>query len=126
ISISWAKPAPVPRTITLAMASVTFGDLGQLDQDVGRRRRIDEGDAAAPVARARRLVDELHALGAQLCEGALDVLDLQADVVQALAFLGDPLAGLRLRSGGLEELEVGAADRVHGDLRLVIRKLFLV
>src|SRR5262249_37074104 len=58
--------------------------------------------------------------------GALDILDLEADVVQALALLGDPRRGLRLLAGGLEQFQVGLTHGIHGDLRLVLREVLLV
>src|SRR6185503_7069077 len=77
--------------------SVTRGQLGELDQDVAGGGWIEERDAAATMAGARLLVDQLDALGAQLVQRAVDVLDLEAEVEQALALLGDPLADRRVR-----------------------------
>ena len=72
-------------------------DLSKLNQDIAGRFRIEEGDAGAAMADTRFLVEQLHALLAQLVERAVDILDLEAKMEQALAFLLDPFrrAGLR-------------------------------
>src|SRR5690606_33934695 len=63
---------------------------GELDEEVAGRDRVDEGDAPAAMADLRLLVEELHALAAQFVQRRVDVLDLEADVEEALAALGDP------------------------------------
>ena len=80
--------------------SVPRRHLDQFDQDAGRARRVQESDAMATMAGARRLVAQLHALGAQFGQRRVDVLDLEADMEQALATITDPFrgaAGLVLR-----------------------------
>jgi hypothetical protein len=60
---------------------------GELEQDVAGRFRVDEGDAAIAVADHRGLVEERRALGLQLGERGVDILDLEADVKKALPLL---------------------------------------
>ena len=74
----WAKPA-------------SCRQFRQFDQHIAGGRRIEERDARAAMADARRLVAQLYALRLQFGERAVDVLDLEADVEQALALFGDPL-----------------------------------
>src|SRR6185369_11305334 len=85
-----------------------------------------EGDARAAVADARRLVAELDALLLELGQRAVDVLDLEADVKETGPLLANPPGHARLRTLTLQQLDVGLADRQHGqaglaDLLLVLR-----
>jgi hypothetical protein len=54
------------------------------------------------VADHRRLVQQRRALGLQLGQGRVDVVDLEADVLEALPLLGDPLRGFRGRRQALQ------------------------
>src|SRR5437867_701984 len=102
------------------------GDLHQLHEHVRRRGGVEEGDPRPPVAHARALVEQTDALGAELGKRALDVLDLEADVVETFPLLGDPPGRVGPVAGGLQQLQVRFADRVHRDLRLVLRKVLFV
>src|SRR5262245_48833010 len=100
------------------MHAVTRRQLGQLDQHIARGGRIDEGDARAAMADARRLVAELDALPPELGEGAVDVLDLEAYVEQPRAPLANPFGDAGFGPLALEQLDVRLADRQHGEPRL--------
>src|SRR5688500_14390696 len=94
--------------------------LGELDQAVLRCLGIDEGDARAGVADARLLVEQRYPLGLQLGERLVDVLDLEADVVQpALAFRDHALV---LAVGALagDQLDHRLADVVERELAPVV------
>src|SRR5215469_14982355 len=69
---------------------VSRRQLGELDEHVARRSRIEEGDAGTAVADARRLIAELHPLRPEFSEGAVDVFHLEADVKEPGALLIDP------------------------------------
>src|SRR5262249_33929687 len=64
------------------------------------------------------LVAELHALGPELGQGAVDVRHFEADVKEPGALLGDPSRHAGLRPLSLQELDVGLSDRQHGQARL--------
>ena len=62
----------------VAHALVPRRNLRQFDQNVAGRFRIDEGDAAPAMTGAGFLVQQLDALGLQLIERTVDVVDLEA------------------------------------------------
>jgi hypothetical protein len=64
---------------------------GQFDQHVAGRRRIEERDTRAAMTDPRCLVAQPNPFRLQFGERAVDVLDLEADMEQSLALLGDPL-----------------------------------
>ena len=59
--------------------------LAELEQDAAGGLGVDERDQVAAGADSGRFVDQRDALCLQLGEGGMDVLDLEADVVQARA-----------------------------------------
>src|SRR4029078_4165117 len=111
-------------TITSACGSkpsVMF--LAQFNEHAIAGRRVEEGHAAAVRPRHRGLVDEAVAALLQPRQVLLDVLDAEADVVDALAALLDVLGDGGVGARRLEELEIRVADgqkrgadllRLHG------------
>src|ERR1043165_5327639 len=84
--------------------------LTQFNEHAIAGRRMEKGHAAAVRARHRRLVDEAVAALFQPSQVLLDVVDAQANVVDALAAFFDVLGDGRVGAGRLEELEVRIAD----------------
>src|SRR5581483_6387480 len=97
--------------------------LGQFEQDVAGRLGVDEGDAAIAVADQRLLVQQRRALGLQLSESGVDVLDLKTDVVEALALLRQPFGRFRGRRQPLQQLDIALADRQHREPRRMRRQV---
>src|SRR5262245_38277427 len=98
--------------------AVTGRELRELDQHLAGRGRVDEGDARAAVADPWSLVAELHALGLELGEGAVDILHLEADVEQAGALLADPPGDPGVRPLPLQQLQIGLAHGQHRQTRV--------
>src|SRR6185437_7348027 len=115
---SLLSPCRLPQTAGVrctieAKASVPGRKFRQLDQQVAGGARVDEGDPAAAMPGARRLVDQLDPLLAQFGERAVDVLHLEADMEQALAPLGNLGADLRIARNAVQQLDIGLAHRQH-------------
>ncbi len=72
---------------------------------------MKEGDAFSFRPEARLLVDEADPSGATACERPLEIVDVEADVMDAWATLGDELADGRLRGFPLEKFN----ERFAGD-----------
>ena len=73
-------------------------DLGELDQDVSGRDRVDEQDPAGPVARLRFFAREPGPLGLELLQRRINVLDIEAHVPDALPVLLYPSMDGRLQA----------------------------
>jgi hypothetical protein len=78
------------------------------------------------MTQARMFINELDALGTQLIERALDILDLQANMEQTFAMLGNPARRFRIRSIGLKQLDVRLTYRKHRQPGIVLREKFFV
>src|SRR5688572_29509941 len=99
-----------------AMPLVPRRQLGELDEAVLRRPGVDEGDARAGMSDARLLVEQRYPLRLQLGQRLVDVLDLEADVVQpALAFRHHALV-LAVRALAGNQLDHRLADVVEREL----------
>ena len=72
---------------------------------------MEKGDTGAVCTRHRLLVDQLHPLLLQLCQGLLDVRHLQGDVVDPLAAILEELRDRGVILGGLEKLETRFTHR---------------
>ena len=69
--------------------------------------------------------DEARAVLLQLLHGGAEVFDLQRDVVDALAALGDELAHRRIIRSGLQQFNAALAHGDHGDFHpLVFHRFF--
>src|SRR5262245_36131520 len=73
--------APAQRKIVSCMRILRH--FGELDQAALGAGGIEIGDAAARVSAPRHLVDQRNALRLELLERLVDVLDLEADVIDA-------------------------------------------
>src|SRR5207244_8821108 len=93
------RSAPSPRSWLLA----------QLDQHAVPGSGMEKGDAAATCARHRRVVDEAKPLRLKPRQMLFEVVHAETEVMDPLAALFDELRHPRLRSGRLEQLEVGTA-----------------
>src|ERR1051325_11482388 len=76
---------------------------------------MHEGDAASVGPRTGYLIDEAVARFAAALEGALEIGNVEADVVDAGPVLREVLADGALGVGGGEELDFGAAEREADD-----------
>src|ERR1044071_4819803 len=85
--------------------------LTQFNEHAIAGRRMEEGDAAAVRARHRRLVDEAIAALLEAGEVRFDVVDAEADVVDAFTALFDELGDRRVCAARLEQFEVGISNR---------------
>src|SRR5919197_1798318 len=98
-----------------AMCSVCLRGLDDLGEDAARGGGVQERDARAAYAGARRLVDQPQAALAQRRQGGLDVGDLVGDVVQARAALGQESPHGRVAAQRAQQLDVVLADvEQHG------------
>ena len=70
-------------------------------------------------AEPRRLVDQSKASVAATREGTVEIVDCEADVVDAWAAFGDELADGRVRVLGLEQLDERVTRGKAGDVRAV-------
>src|SRR5216684_523820 len=95
------------------MRSAVLWHFGEFEQYIARRLWVEKSDAAIAVADHRRLVQKRRALRLKFSERGIDVFDLEADVVEALALFGQPLRGIRLRRRRLEQFDIALADRQH-------------
>ena len=90
------------------------------------RVRVQEADAAGD-ADARLLVDQLRAARLQRGQVAVDVIDLEADVVQALALALEIARDAGVRHDGLQQLDLAVAERQERRLHaLLLDRLQLV
>ena len=94
--------------------------LDQLDEDPAGAAWVDERDAVSATTGPRLLVDELHALLAQVGERVVERPDGEPEVVQSRAAARDESLDRRPLVGGLHELEVHARDLDHGLLDAVL------
>jgi hypothetical protein len=98
----------------------------QLEQHAARRGRVQEGHLVTAGAEAGRLVDEAHAGGLEAGEGGGQVVDLEADVVQAgAARVEESLQALV--AGGRADLERRAVSvrEQEGDVGLLVRDVLV-
>ena len=96
-------------------AVVEPSQLGELDEHAGRGARVEERDTFPFGAEPGRLVDQPKAGGAAAREGTVEVVDGEADVMDAGAAFGDELADGRVRILGLEQLDERVTGREAGD-----------
>src|SRR5688500_15014035 len=107
------------RWIIFPPSSFILHPFGELDQHAVTRRGMQERGPAAVRPRHRRFVDEPVALRLQGLEVFFDVVDSEADVMNALAALLDELRDRGVGAGWLEELQVRVADGEEGRLYLL-------
>jgi len=90
------------------------GGLDQLDQDAVTAPRMEEGDGTLG-AFTRGRIDQLDPVDLEPQERLREVGDLEADVVDALATLGQEPRSARRVVGGLDQLDLRLADRQERD-----------
>jgi hypothetical protein len=76
---------------------------------------MEEGDTFPFRAQAGRLIDEADSSGAAAGEGTVEIVDGEADVMDAGPTFGDELADRRIRMFGFEQLDEGFTGREAGD-----------
>ena len=76
---------------------------------------MEERDTFPFRAKARSFVDQANAGSAAAVEGTVEVVDGEADVMEARATFGDELADRRVGMFGLEQLDEGVTGREAGD-----------
>ncbi len=81
---------------------------------------MDKRDPVTHGPDPRSLIDQRDAFGLHLRERRLDVLDLDRDVVQARALLGQEAAHRRIRAQGFSDLQVRAAGVEHHHLDALV------
>src|SRR5262245_32592361 len=74
----------------------------------------------------RALVEQLDALSSELIERFFNSFNLEADVKQTLAALGNPTRGFGVVAIGFQQLDIGRSNRVHGKPSEVLRQILLV
>src|SRR3954470_6609118 len=79
--------------------------LPQLGEDAVSALRVNERDLRAARADLRFLIDQRCALRLELRERADEIVDLDADVMQALAALLEKLRHARARVGRTDQLD---------------------
>src|SRR5664280_1744675 len=89
-----------------------------------RRPGVNEGYPGPARTVARRLVDQLDALGFQLRKSCVDVVDPDRDVVQALTVLLQELGDRALRTGRLQQLDLRVAHGQERRFQFLLRHLF--
>ena len=89
--------------------------LGQFDQHAARAAGVEERDALALRTGAGRLVDEPDAGGAAARQGGVQILDGEADVMDAGAALREEPGDGRVRGLGLEQLDERVAGLESGN-----------
>src|SRR5262245_13487451 len=110
--------ASLPHFLTAPL--VPCGQLGELDKAILRRLRIDERDAAAGMADPRRLVDQWNPLRLELRQCLVDVLDLEADVVEPTLPLRDHALVLAVGTLAGDQLDHRLSDVVERELPLLV------
>ena len=80
---------------------------------------MEKGDTLSFGAAARRLVDETDASAAAPFEDGIEIVDDEADVMDAGPALGDELADRRVISAGFEQLHERVAGGETGNARTV-------
>src|SRR6188508_579151 len=83
-----------------------------------RTRRMDEGDQGALRSRPRLFIDQSNPARLQLRESRGDIVDTERDVMNARSALLEIAGDWRIRSGGLEQFELGAGIRARLRRRL--------
>jgi hypothetical protein len=83
----------------------TRSRIGELDEHAGRGAGMEEGDTFSLGAEPGGVVDESDAGSPAAGKRLIQVVDGEADVVDAGASLGDELANRALGRLGLEELD---------------------
>jgi hypothetical protein len=102
------------------METHSGGMLDQLDENPVHPFGMNKGDPTMH-SLARGLVDEGHAVIPEPGEGRLDVVDLDADVMDALSSFFQVPGDASVFAQGLYQLEVALACRQEGDLDLLVR-----
>jgi hypothetical protein len=96
----------------------------ELDEDAVESVGMDEGDLAGEAA-ARLFIDELNTLRLELGELGVDVVRLEADVMEAFAFAFEVASDAGVGHDGFEQLEEGVAEiEERGAHALVLDDLF--
>lgn len=80
---------------------------------------MQERDTFPLGAESRRFVDQPNARLAASCERTVEIVDSEADVMDARAAFGDELADGCVRMLGLEQLDEGITGREAGNARAV-------
>ena len=91
----------------------TMAVLDQLDEDAAGAPWVDERDEVTATAGARRLVDELDPLCAQMFERALEGPDREAQMVQPRSALLDESVDGGVLTRGLDQLQMDTVDDEH-------------
>ena len=87
---------------------------------------MDKGYPHPPGARPRLLVYEVHAVALELGERLLQVIDLEGDVVEALAAFRQEFPDRRIGTGRLDEFDRRFSHPEHGrDYALLLDDLRL-
>lgn len=81
---------------------------------------MNERDQRAARAGSRMLINQPHALSFQLSEFRVDVVDLDAQVMNSGAAFGDELSDRGLVSGRFEQFDAAFADGQHRDSHALI------
>jgi len=87
-----------------------FSPLAQLKENAVRCFGMNKRYPGPARTIARHLVDQLDALGFQLCQSRLDVVDSNCDMMQALAALLDKLGNRAVRAGRFQQLDLCFAN----------------
>jgi len=80
---------------------------------------MEERDTFPLRTEPRRFVDQAKAGVAAASEGTVEIVDCEADVMDARATFGDELADGRVRVLGLEQFDEGVTRGKAGDVRAV-------
>ncbi len=80
---------------------------------------MKEGDTFSFGSEARLLVDEANAASATAFQRPLEIVDVEADVMDAWTTLGDELADRRLGGFSLEQFDERLTGNQSGNARAV-------
>ena len=81
---------------------MSFWYFGELDEHITRGCWIEEHDATPPVAGLRLVIEQLDTLALELIDRFIDVLNLEAQVPEALTVLVLPGINGRVRTFGAQ------------------------
>jgi len=101
-----------------------FGVFTQFSENAGRRPGMKEGNVEALGALARGFVNQLHALGVHLLQGAHGIIHGISDVVDALAFLLYEFGDRSFRVRGFQQFDLCLADHEEGGPYFLVRNFF--
>ena len=93
--------------------------LGELDEHASGGARVQERDTFPLGAEPGGFIDQSKAGLAAPRERTVEIVDREADVMDAGATFGDELADGGVRMLGLEQLDEGVTGRKAGDVRTI-------